>query len=399
MNATSKFSGGTPLPGINESEIVIVALSGRALAQSAAKLGRPVVVLDASADRDTRRIADTECVAADESDALDAAALDFGRIDAALRARTTALARLIVPGIGFERAPAALTLLRQHGLVFANDADVIATLKHPELSTELLRETGWTVPETRLVAPDAPDGWLEKEIGGAGGWHVRRAVAVPRSAFAYFQRELPGAAMSVTFLADGQAAHVLGFNRQFTVERGDMPFCYAGATICAFEPRLREEVQHRLDRLVRATGLRGLNGLDFLLYRGGLTALEVNPRPTSTFELYEDAVPEGLVYWHLRSFTGSCGELKARLAHRDTSVHAQGIAYADHPIEISADGEFPEWCRDVPMPGRRIAPGQPVVSIMASGDSEAQALRQLDVRKRALVSLLAGWRTDLNRAA
>ena len=52
-------------------KLVIIATSGRALAQSAVKRRRRVVVLDAFADRDTRAAAEAVQVAADEGIALE----------------------------------------------------------------------------------------------------------------------------------------------------------------------------------------------------------------------------------------------------------------------------------------------------------------------------------------
>ena len=325
-------------------EILIVAISGRALAQSAARTGCRVRVLDAFADRDTRAVAETVCVAADGAIALDDEKL-FAALDTldALGPR-----RAIVAGSGFERSPQTLDRLAAYGTLCANDADIVAALKDPELSAELLRALGWQVPETRREPPDDPRGWLQKEIGGAGGVHVRRAQRASAHPRAYYQREVPGRALSATFLADARRAWVLGFNALAFRTLGDAPFCYAGASTCSVDPAFERDVQARLDRLVRVTGLRGLNGIDFLLDGSDVHALEVNPRPTATFELYDPDYAQGLVDWHVRSFAGPLRDFPDKHAQGERSARAYAIVYAEHVVRVPDDADFPSWCRDLP---------------------------------------------------
>lgn len=368
-------------------DIVVVAVSGRALAQSAAKSGARIRVLDAFADRDTREVADAVNVAA-----AGAIALDPERLFAALGPPAASPQDCaIVVGSGFERHPELLERLARHGTLCANDPDIVAALKDPELSAELLRALGWEVPETRRAPPSDPRGWLQKEVGGAGGVHVRQAEGAPFSARTYYQRQLPGRPLSVTFLADGERALVLGYNAQSFRAAGNAPFCYAGAATCSVDRSVADTVQERLDRLVRVTGLRGLNGLDFLLEGGHLAALEVNPRPVATFELYEADFPEGLVHWHIRSFAGPVPSFSGRIPQRDTGARAYAIVYAEHPLQIPDNAAFPVWCRDLPIGGSSIGPGAPVVSVFAEGDSEEVAQRILQGRQAEVRRLLARW--------
>ena len=154
---------------------------------------------------------------------------------------------------------------------------------------------------------------------------AQRASAHPR---AYYQREAPGRALSATFLADAQRAWILGFNALAFRTLGDAPFCYGGAATCSVAPALEREMQARLNRLVWVTGLRGLNGIDFLLDGSDVHALEVNPRPTATFELYDADYAHGLVDWHIRSFAGPLLDFPEKLAQGRRPARAYAIVYA-----------------------------------------------------------------------
>jgi predicted ATP-grasp superfamily ATP-dependent carboligase len=368
-------------------EILIVAISGRALAQSAARTGHRVRVFDAFADRDTQAVAQTACVAAEG-----AIALDGGKLFAALDALDPLEGqRAIIPGSGFERSPRTLDRLAAYGQLCANDADVVAALKEPELAAELLRTLGWQVPETRLEPPEEPRGWLQKEIGGAGGVHVRRAQRGTTDPRAYYQREIGGRAMSVTFLADAQRAWILGLNALAFRALGDAPFCYAGASTCSLQPPIERDLQARLTQLVRATGLRGLNGVDFLLDGSDIHVLEVNPRPTATFELYDADYALGLVDWHMRSFAGPLTGFFDRAAQAQRPARAYAIVYAERAVQVPHDAGFPEWCRDLPKGGTGIPAGWPVLSVFAEASGEAHAQRLLQQRQRDVLRKLEHW--------
>ncbi|HTT37847.1 MAG TPA: ATP-grasp domain-containing protein [Burkholderiales bacterium] len=369
------------------TQIVVIAVAGRALAQSAAKTGCRVRVLDAFADRDTRAVSEATCIATDHAIGLDPARL-FAALDAPAQRPG---GRILVTGSGFERTPELLERLAAYGRLCANDAQIVAALKQPELAAELLRALGWSVPETQRDVPGDRHGWLQKEIGGAGGNHVRSADCAPARSGAYYQRRMSGCPISVTFLADAEHAWVLGFNAQSFHAIGNAPFCYAGASTCRLAPELAAEVQARLNRLVRIAGLRGLNGLDFLLDGTSMVALEVNPRPTATFELYEEDFPEGLVAWHLRSFAGPVPEFGERLRHRPACARAYSVLYAERALQVPDDVAFPDWCRDLPMDGSWIGAGAPVLSVFAAGENKAAAQRRLEQRKREVRRMLLRW--------
>lgn len=374
--------------------LLVVAISGRALARSAAKTGRSVVVFDAFGDRDTRATADVVCVGADEG-----IAIDPQRLMAALATEGPGLS--IVLGSGFEGAPQLTSQLAAHGRLYANDPSVVAGLKDPEFGIALLGACGWPVPETQWEPPAEPDGWLQKAAGAAGGRHVRRVgrAREPGNRMVYFQRMAPGHPLSVTFLADGDRAYCLGFNRLRVEAVGDARFCYAGAVAgVEVPPDLRGQAQSRLDRLVRATGLRGLAGLDFMLDGDRMTALEVNPRPTATFELYDDDFSGGLVQWHLASFERPVPEFEDLLSQRASPPRAIGVVYARDTVTVPGDASFPSWCRDLPCAGSVIPEGAPILSVVAEAASSSAAEREIQARSQQVRERISQWSAAERRA-
>jgi predicted ATP-grasp superfamily ATP-dependent carboligase len=367
--------------------VAVIAVSARALAQSAARSATDVIALDAFADLDTRAVATAVPVPR-----AGTAALDPVRAVAALAASAAGRRLAIVAGSGFERTPRLLRRLGRLGELYANPPDTVAALKDPCLSLEILGVLGWSTPETQRAAPPRRSGWLRKTAGGSGGIHVRRASGARTCARCYFQREVPGIPMSVTFLADAERAHVLGYNALLVEQVGDAPFCYAGVTTAASpHPALDAAIRHRLDRLVKVTALRGLNGIDFVLADGDAVALEINPRPTASFELYDEDYPEGLVHWHLRSFRAPLQGFDTGRASADRPCRGLRVVYAPRPLRVPPDVSYaPAW-RDLPPGGTRIPAGAPVLTVFACA-STAHGLRQELAHAVAVAQAqLASW--------
>jgi predicted ATP-grasp superfamily ATP-dependent carboligase len=350
---------------------LIVAVSGRALAASAARGGYRVAVLDCFADRDTRTIASaSRSVASARGPRLD---------ERALLQAAKALGRRysggLVYGSGFEGRTGLLARMARDRPLFGNAPAVIRAVRDPGVFFPLLRRLGISHPEVRLAAPADSAGWLVKRPGGAGGAHVRHAGGSRPPRGAYFQRFESGRTLSALFLADGRSARVLGVNRQWTAPaRAGLPFLYGGAVGgLALRPRVHRELQAGLDALVAATGLIGLNGVDFVLRGDRWLVLELNPRPTATLELYDADYPLGLFRWHLRACRGELPESPAA----PRAIRAHAVVYADATCRVDAGVSFPRWCRDVPMPGIRFEPGDPVCSVHAGAPDGPRAIALL----------------------
>lgn len=362
------------------SQVFLVAgVTGRALAASAARGGHQVVVTDCFADRDTRAMARAcRSVVGRRGIRLDRRALLAAAAELAPVGRSAGL----VYASGFEGRVELLAELAAGRRVFGNDPAVVAALRDVRRFFPLLDRLGVRYPATRRVAPRAPGGWLVKQPGGAGGAHVRRAGRGRVPSGAYYQRLESGTSMSVLFLADGRRAMVVGFNEQWTAPaRPRRPFLYGGAVGGVVLPAaVVSDIRTRLDALVAATGLVGMNGLDFLLQGESWLALEVNPRPTATMDLYDHDYPRGLFEWHLRACRG---ELPDRAA-RARAVRAHAIVYAATAAQVSARLAFPGWCSDLPNPGTRLAPGDPLCTVHAAGPDVERVTTLVRRRQAAL---------------
>ena len=362
---------------------LVVAITGRALAASAKRVNLPVVVLDCFADRDACAAAGAcRAVAAPQSIRFDQRAL----LAAARELASPERCMGVVYGSGFEGRPELLSRVSAGRRLFGNSPAVIASVRDPSRFFPLLDRLGMRYPEVSQTVPSDLAGWLVKHSGGAGGAQVRYADRRALGKGAYYQRWHPGRTLSALFLADGTRALLLGINEQWhSSTRQDRPFLYGGA---AGQIRLPQPVESNLksglDALVTATGLVGLNGLDFLLHGDAWSVLEVNPRPTATMELYDPDYPDGLFQWHLRACAGELPERPA--LSRVSRAHA--IVHSAAAWGVSGSYTFPSWCRDLPQPGTRLAIGDPVCTVHAEAADPHQAIALVRQRKETVESAL-----------
>lgn len=358
--------------------LLIVASSGRALAASAARSAQPVVVLDLYNDVDTRGLALASRAVAGRGGRFDSRRLLAAAGDLCPPERCAGL----IYGSGLEARTTLLSKLARGRVVFGNDPDTVAMMKDPVSFFALLDHLGIAHPDVSLEPPLEATGWLVKRTGAAGGSHVRQAGQRHRArARHYFQRFQPGRVLSVLFAADGRRAQVIGFNQQWTAGvPWCAPYCYGGAVTCVdLAPGVAGQVTQWADRLVAASGLKGINGLDFVVDGDLPFVLEVNPRPTATIELYDPDVEAGMVALHVRACRG---ELPPPSKQRRARAHA--IVYAAAALRVAARTAWPAWCTDLPEPASVIAAGAPVCSVHAEGDTSAEARGLVLARREQL---------------
>ena len=363
-----------------EKAYLIAALTARPLAQSASRARLPVVVLDLYNDVDTRRYALRARAVVAHNESFDAKAL----LKAANELCPVQDCAGLIEGSGFEDRPELLRQLTSGRRLYGNTPEIVARLKDPARFFPLLDQLAITHPEVSLRPPRKARGWLSKKTGGNGGGHVLLAAGTVADMQHYYQRLESGRSMSVTFLANGKEAHIIGFNEQWTVSAGS-PFRYAGAINHSEPPQaLRAEIVTKLNRLVAETGLLGLNGMDFLLSGNHYSVLEINPRPCATMDLYDADYAQGLFAWHLQACEGRLPE--PPLARKIIRAHA--VVYAELAFSIPENLKFPEWASDIPQAGSEFAPGAPVCMVHAEGASPPQVKRLLQERRTQLVRAL-----------
>ncbi|HKX44138.1 MAG TPA: ATP-grasp domain-containing protein [Burkholderiaceae bacterium] len=370
--------------------LAVAAISARMLAEAAARDGYDVAALDLFGDADTRRVATLwRSIGAAGSLQLDGARM-LDALQEVARLRGDAVIGWI-PGSGFEGRPDLLAAGAQLLPLIGTSADAVRRVRDPVEFFGVLAAHGIAHPEVRTDAPADPQGWLLKDAGGQGGWHIRDAAsarsAAPGGSSRYFQRAMRGVPMSATFIGAGDQATLWGLNELIVRPLGTRPHVYAG---CIGPVDVASDLARRIDEIVRqltaAFGLRGWCSLDFIRDGDAIGVLEVNPRPPASLALY--AQP-GLIDAQLRA----C--LHAELpppAVASRPVRGSEIVYAKHALTL-APAAAQHLARrpdvhDLPSAGARFALGDPICSLSAQGDRPEQVKALLDAARDDLMHTL-----------
>lgn len=369
--------------------LAVAALSARLHAEAARREGHEVVALDLFGDLDTRR-ASVQWRAIGSPGAM--------RIDA--RLLLDALAELAarravdgwIAGSGFEGQPELIERGAALLPLFGTAGGDVRRLRDPRTFFETLDSAGITHPAIRYDAPPSPEGWLLKDAGGCGGWHIRHATSSSGRSPApgmYFQRVASGLPMSATFIAGPDAVVLLGINRQLVRPIGSHPYAYCGVIGPVPLPvRLRRTIERDLRVLAPAFGLRGLGSLDLVVDGDTCVVLEINPRPPASLALYPDA-GGGVLTAHLRACRGE--PLPPGVVAPDR-VRGTEIVFAHRALKLDAATAAAiaarPGCHDLPAAGTSFAAGDPVCSVSAEGADADAVEAALAQARNDLISIL-----------
>ena len=369
--------------------LAVAGLSARLMAESAARDGFEVVALDLFGDVDTCEVA-TRWIGIGAPESLQ---IDDDKLLSALAALARGGEAVgWVAGSGFEGRPELLAQGAALLPLIGCSAESAARVRDPQQFFAALAQRDIQHPPVQFDPLADARGWLLKDFGACGAAHIRPApVGVPAPPRHYFQRLSPGVPMSVTFIANGSEAVLLGINQQIVRRLDDQPYVFCG--VLGPVP-VRDDVLRRVNAvvgaLVPAFALRGLASLDFLLAEGRhLSVLEINPRPPASLSLYP---ARALMAAHVRA----CLQAELPTPKAPQRIEGHEIVFAHRPLHI--DEADVQWLssqpqvHDVPCPGLRIAAGHPVCSVSTHGDSVAGVMARL----RGLCDSLS---TSLEKAA
>jgi predicted ATP-grasp superfamily ATP-dependent carboligase len=369
------------------ASVVVAGLSARVLAESARQAGWQAIALDLFGDADTRRSSlRWHRIGEPGSLSIEPALLRH----ALQRAGRESEAIGWIAGSGFEARPELLEADIPGLPLLGMAGAALRRVRAPGSFFDALDGLGLRHPEVALQAPGLTEGWLAKSAGGSGGWHIRPARESAGGEQVYWQRVQAGEAMSALFLADGVHAQVVALNRLLVDPLGNLPYVYAGALGPIADEALAAVLEQALAALVPAFGLRGLASIDFLAHAGEAWLLEINARPSATMALHTRAWPRGLLDAHVRALHG---ELPPQPPSHPPGVRGCRTVFAEREcrvgLSLAAELAQSPRCHDLPAPGLRLGPGEPVCTVSAEGPTPEAVLDELEARSRHVLRRLS----------
>lgn len=384
-------------------QLLVVGFSARWLQESAFLGGLRSHAVDFFADADTCQYGPVSRVARWR---------DVPQVAASLNPEA------ILIGSGFETQPATVRRLGALAPLLNTGRESRMASRDPGRWAPVLRAAGLQLPKMQagssrdLSAPTLPLGqqsresldWLVKHRYSAGGngvreWPPMTAAGDRRGSLArgeYLQQRIAGEPHSLLFWLQPDQRSCLGFFRQLCGDAalGAKPFQFAGAIgPLPVDDRQSARFQRVAEALFADLGLRGLIGVDLICVGESCFAIEINPRPTATAELWERAFPGQSLIGKL--WEAHAGGRDARLASNAVSaaIHGKAILYWSGPRSLLIDAGQAErfrqawldgWLKDLPAEGTTIEPGQPVATVFAVGPDAEGVRAELQTRVDAL---------------
>lgn len=330
--------------------------------------GYSVVALDVFADTDTKRAAEHVYKIEYANSGFDA-----NQFETALNQIDTSDMLGFAYGSGFEAQPDLLERISKRLPLIGNQPEVVRQIKDATHFFDVLDQLAIPHPEVSFKMLANADGWLCKEEGGSGGTHVLDAGAnqyLPDGQ--YYQRVMDGIPVSMLFAANGSEAKVVGFNQQWVAPIAGKPYRYGGIVGNANLPSaIKLALQSTAQKITAAFSLRGLNSLDVIWNDEQFWVLEINPRLSSTLDLYQSK-ESNLFALHVQAVGGDLSQFPTI----SSCSRARNVLYAAQDLLIPEDFSWPEWTADIPMPLSCIPHAQPICTVLAEADhaGDAQAL-------------------------
>jgi predicted ATP-grasp superfamily ATP-dependent carboligase len=365
--------------------ILIVGLSTRAIAESAVRGGHRVITLDYFGDRDQRALVENYSLLR-----------DFG-LPFSTKALLQAIRKLkfdsMVYVSNLENHPNVVSKLAQESVLLGNREDVLRQVRDWRILRDFCHEEEIPCPVTLLPGEekeaDPAVRWLRKPLLSGGGHGIRPWAGEPVDRTHVLQAYVEGRPASIAFAADGQKSVIIGLTEQLigTKELAVKEFMWCGNILpLKFNPSkkdaLIEIIEKIAARLTYRFGLRGVNGVDFVVVDGpdGMPRpflVEVNPRYTASMELVERAYGLNVFSVHLEAIAGRLPDFS--LAEHLTGVYlGKGIVFARKTLIMPETAGWIECGRrDIPFPGERIEARRPVCTVLAEGKGREACLKNL----------------------
>lgn len=369
---------------MDNAAVLIIALSARPFVHAAKQAGFRVTAIDGFADLQTSVLAESIITVP-----FDEYGFNAGKLLEAINQLDASCYKGFVYASGFDAQPELLQKVANHISLIGNSVATVGAVKSRDVFFKALRALNIAHPQVFKAFDAIPHTgqFLKKAAGGCGGTHI--SIASPYdelSANQYFQQYIQGRSVSLLFLANVDSIEVIGFNEQWLNPSIEMPFRYGGAVSNIDLPQaIQLQLINAAEKLTLEFGLIGLNSLDAVIEGEIAYVLEVNPRLSATFDLYD----ANLFNRHLQVSVKQTSISQA-ISQNIQLAKAHAIVYALEDVTIPLLFYWPHWVTDTPAKQHAaisIKRGEPICTVLACADDADTAKQLVLARVKMLLEM------------
>ncbi len=390
------------------SKILVIGFNSRPIVESAVNAGYDVICFDYWGDLDLRELCleVRSALKQEPGERLERIGVERETFIEGVRALLERHpdVEFALIGSGFDDDPEFWKEIGRMVNVLGNSPEAITRARDWRYLFLSFKRLGIPHPLTKVVSSEEEACEAAREIGfpvvlkplrGSGGWGKRIAYEVGDVKRRFKEDEgglivqeyVQGLDASASFIVDGEEALLLSINEQLIGTSwlnapGRFSYCGNVTPLEGWE-KLYDEVSEYVNAITKGLGLKGSNGVDFIVKDGTPYFVEVNPRFQGSLECIEGAYNVNIVKLHVMSFIE--GVKKVRI--NPIKFVGRFIVYASHSLKLP-DLRALKYVRDVSTPGIILDEGDPVCSAIAIGSDRESVLREAKERIAELMILL-----------
>ena len=351
------------------------------MAESASRAGYRVVSIDGFADVDTLGVSsESWCLPLVEGE------LNANKLEACVeKVHARYPVAKLIAGAGTESFIPYLETVPGWQLL-GNSAACVKQVCEPTSFFPVLDQL--SVPYPKISYDSTPTNigqWLYKMPFRCGGMGISKGGSNSGHS-GYWQQEIEGVPISALCLCAGEQSQLIGVSRQYTHALSSaLPYVYAGALAnYSIDSKSIDKIISYISNLSNYFNLYGLCSIDMLVHGDSILVLEVNPRVSATYELYESLQPSlNLIDAHIRVCEGE--RLSSFESNEKQSAYT--IVYADG-TETVPDLEWPVWTSDRPEAGRKLSKYDPICTVHALFGEAEDLYNMTQKRAQHILSLI-----------
>ncbi len=286
----------------------------------------------------------------------------------------------IVPRINSEH----IDPLKRFAPILGNSLKSLEPLRDKWQCTRAASKQGLNVPKTEIATASLKSAnrvfpLIFKPIRGSRGAGLRKvhspgeleALLIEKAADknCILQEYIQGESYNINFLSDGARLEPIFVSRQLFSDPENL--VYSGS-VGPVEPEGIEEFVEECTAFLEHFKIRGIVGVDFMVdSEGEAFFIEANPRIQGSFEVIEGALGINMFDYYHGAWSGEIPAIPS-----STHLAGKNIVTAQRDCR-APDFEVCGHIRDIPPMGAFIAAGEPVCTVVAAGNSEAEVEARL----------------------
>ena len=277
----------------------------------------------------------------------------------------------LIYGSGLEDKKSIFKLLESKTTIQGNNLNTLEYCNNILNLEKELKKSGLKIPKTNRTPLNNNIKSITKHFSSSGGLGIKFFKSIKKGH--YYQEFIPGPTFSVSFFITRKKFFLLGYNKLFHLKGFHKnPFIHAGAMNI---PKIEksEEIEKSVKNFSSIMGLRGYNSIDFKIFNNEIFVLDVNPRITSTFKIYNELYSNDL----LRLQIGL--ENKKGIFMKKSLRKFYGFVYvfSNKKFKFFKDMENDKIISDLPINGEIIEKDSPVFTINCSASSPSSVVKLL----------------------